>query len=714
MFDNIINYENYWIYEDFIRNKGEMVLDINESISKINWSNHFDAIHCILRDGIDDRDLSLSKITLIIGGNEVKLTLYDYWVNLILWSLIIKCDNVIEPRHIFFKREITAKSIKEYIDEFFIADHVEDIDFLNKNNMIADALYYMAKVDEFADLFVNSINLQDDILMMNAIPEYYNLFHPDMSKVDLSKANDYGMECINKVREYVLKSKSILGYDHIYTNAFRANESINIRQLKEYAISIGTKPDGNGSVFPHTIANSYINHGVTDLLDYFIESSAGRTAQIISKINIGTSGAMARKIGLNNQGTRLHPDQNYKCSSRNFIRYTIKDSKELGLMVGKYYRLDQFNDFDMGPIKETDTNLIGKTIYTRSPMTCQSHSEGNGICRYCYGELYFINEDIDVGKFPAEDITSDTTQKQLSAKHVLVTDIPNIDLPVKFVENFNKNAESISLIEDRNYAEIYLKFNIDEIFKDNEDDIEESTNDVLEYNDYVNNFKIIDNKEEYHIAIEKIDKFYLSDTLIKYINMKRYHTDEGDIIIPISALSKEENQTIFYTQIINNEFSKTLNRIKDILDKASVTSLFDKDELAQEFMRSLINGGMAKSAVHTETILSNQIRSANNIFDKPNWNNVNEPYVILPLTKSLYENPSITKTLDFQNLAAVLKNPSSYTKNGTSTVDYFFQEQPQLFMNQNTLTNNYIKDERKLTEALINDEVEWVYNKDEK
>lgn len=705
MFDTIVNFENYWIYTDFIKNKGEMTLDVNQQIKKENWSNHFEAIHCILRDGIDDPSLFKAKINLIIGGHEFGLTIHDYWLNLILWSLIIKSDCEIEPKHIFLKREVTAKDIKKYIDKFFIEVHVEDIDFLTKNNMIADALYHIAKVDEFADLFVNSINLQDDVLMMNAIPEYYDLLHPDMSKVDLQKANDYGMECISKVRDYVLKSKDILGYDHIYTNAFRANESINIRQLKEYAISIGTKPDGNGSVFPHVIANSYINGGVTDLMDYFIESSAGRTAQIISKINVGSSGAMARKIGLNNQGTRLHPDPHFKCSSRNFIRYDIKDAKELSLMIGKYYRFDQVKDFDLGPITEADTHLIGKTIYTRSPITCQSHSEGEGICRYCYGDLYFINKDIDVGKYPSEDITASTTQLQLSAKHVLVTDIPDIELPIKFVENFVRSAETISLIEDRNYNDIYLRFHIDEIFKDNEDDVDDTTNTVLEYNDYVNKFTIIDRKEEYPIEIDKIDKFYLSEPLVRLTNMKRYQTDEGEINIPISILAKEEDQTIFYTPIVNNEFSKTLNRIKDILDKAAVTTSFTKDDLAQEFMRALLNGGMSKHTVHTETILSNQIRSAYNIFDKPNWNNVNEPYVLLPLTKALYENPSITKTLDFQNLASILKNPSSYNKTAPSTIDYFFQEQPQLFMNQPSLTNKDIRNERKLTDALVNEEI---------
>ena len=172
MFDTIVNFENYWIYTEFIKNKGEMTLDVNQQIKKENWSNHFEAIHCILRDGIDDPSLSKAKINLIIGGHEFGLTIHDYWLNLILWSLIIKSDCEIEPKHIFLKREVTAKDIKKYIDKFFIEVHVEDIDFLTKNNMIADALYYIAKVDEFADLFVNSINLQDDVLIMNGIPEY--------------------------------------------------------------------------------------------------------------------------------------------------------------------------------------------------------------------------------------------------------------------------------------------------------------------------------------------------------------------------------------------------------------------------------------------------------------------------------------------------------------------------------------------------------------
>ena len=704
MFDNITNYQNYWIYSDFIKNKGEFLVDVNKDICKENWSNHFQAIHDILKDGIDDPDLAKSKLTLIICGHELKMTIHDYWLNLILWSLIIKAGDLVEPKHIFLAKEITAKSIKKYIDDFFISNHVTDIPFIVKNNMIADSLYYISKVDEFAALFANSINLQDDILMMDALPEYYNLLHPDMSNVDIAKANDFGMDNIRKMREAVLNSKKLIGYDHIYTNAFRANESINTKQLREYAVSIGTKPDGNGGVFPHIIANSFINGGVNDLVDYFIESSAGRTAQIISKINVGSSGAVARKVGLNNQGTKLNPDPNYKCTSRNFVKYEVKDAKVLELLASKYYRLEE-DGFDLGPIKETDTHLIGKTIYTRSPMTCQSKAEGHGICRYCYGDLYFINQDIDPGKRPGEELTSNTTQRQLSAKHVMATEIPDLELPVQFVDNFVKNKETITLVEDKNYKDIYLVFNQEEIFKENEDDVDDSTDDMLEYNDYVSAINIIDHDTPYKIEIDKIDKFYLSKELTKFIKRKRYQTDEGEIIIPMTALVSVEDLVLFYTPIINNEFSKTLSRIKDIMDKSDVTASFNKDTIAQALMEALIDGGISMQATHIEVLLSNQIRNAYNIYDMPNWNNKSEPYQILTLSKALAENPSITKTLDFQNLGRILKSPSSFEKHATSTIDYFFQEQPQKFMNSPDLVRESNAEvNTTLTRALINDE----------
>lgn len=691
MYKYITNYSNYGVYSNLIRD-GSLTLVVNRDITKETWSDHFFALHNIITDGIDDDDFANLKINFILDdGNQFRLSPFDYWINLILWNLIISAGEKIEGKHIFFPKTITAKSIKRYIDVHFIANHKSDIDLKLKNNMIADTLKYITLIDEFSVLFANSINLQDEVLMMKAIPEYYDLLHPDMSNIHISDVKNVGMENIRKIEEYVMNSKKYIGYDHMYTNAFRAKESINTKQLREYAVNIGTKPDGQGGVFTYIIPNSFINGGVTDLASYLIESSSGRTAQIQSKMNVGKSGAFARRMGLNNQDSFLHPDPDYCCDTRNFIQYEIKNEKILNSLVDRYYRLDP-HGFD-NIIKSSDKFLIGKKIYVRSPITCASNTRGEGICRFCYGDLYYINKNINIGKFAAEDTTSKFTQRQLSAKHLLDTDINKIKWSELFLKNFIINEDnSISCIDDKDYKDTFIKFNLNEIFQDNEDDIyDEEYDDTSSYNDYVSNITIVQDSNENLIEIQGIDKFYLSKDLIKEINKKKYINDNEESIIPLKNLANMEDNTLFYIQIQNNELSRTLSLAKDILDKVPITTSFTKDTIAQEYNEVIIKGGIDVMAVHGELIIANQIRSANDIYELPDWTNENEPYQLLSLSKALAKNPSITKTLDFQDLKKTLRTPSSFNRTNSSTIDYFFQEQPQKFMKTNLTKATTVK-----------------------
>ena len=85
-----------------------------------------------------------------------------------------------------------------------------------------------------------------------------------------------------------MRSNEIVGYDHCLKYAFGAQEGINIRQYKENNINIGTKPDGQGSIY-HDITNrSYINGGLNTLVAQYIDNGASRVAQIISKKNVGS------------------------------------------------------------------------------------------------------------------------------------------------------------------------------------------------------------------------------------------------------------------------------------------------------------------------------------------------------------------------------------------------------------------------------------------
>lgn len=670
--------QNYWIYKDYIQND-YFEIDV-ESISKDNWNLHYDSVLNIFRDGIESDVIANKFITLNLDGKKIRLSLPDYFINLVLWYMFIQTGLPIELKHIFFPKEITSMEIKKYIDEFFIARCKKFMDNKKLNNVIADMLHYLGFVDEFSMFFVNSINIQDDIDMMNAIPEYYDLLHPDLSNVSIADAKKFGMECIYKIEEYVKDAKKYIGHDHIYTNAFRAKESINLKQLREYMCFIGAKPDGEGGVFPHIIPTSFISGGVEDNLAYFIESAAGRTAQIMAKLNIGTSGAFGTNLGLNNTGSFLHHDPNYVCNTTNYIKITIKSKKMLSYFAKRYYREspDGFEKL----IDINDESLVGKTLYFRSPITCASASRGDGICYRCYGDLAYVNKDINIGKYASEETNSNFTQRLLSAKHLLETVISKIDWSKEFREHFEIDVNIIKIKEDANVKNAKLYFNTNDIFVDNEEDVEGASDEEMldsMYNEYVPSFTLVINNKHYKFETPEIDRFYLSKELSAAIqrNAKSY-TEESYV----SLKDIGSDDPLFFIEIQNNELSRTMKLAQSILNKQDVTSTFNKDSITQAYLETIIEGGLSILSVHNEVLISNQIRAADDILDTPNWVNENEPYQLLTLNRALFNNPSVTTSLAYEKVSMALQNPLTYKKTKSASLDLFYMEQPQMFLNR--------------------------------
>jgi hypothetical protein len=85
----------------------------------------------------------------------------------------------------------------------------------------------------------------------------------------------------------------------------------------------------------------------------------------------------------------------------------------------------------------------------------------------------------------------------------------------------------------------------------------------------------------------------------------------------------------------------------------------------------------------------NQIRSADNIIELPDWTNPNEPYQILPLSKSLSENQSITVRLESSKVQRALLNPENESIMKPSMSDIYFMEQPQEFLAKEITSDEY-------------------------
>ena len=705
--DHLINHKNYYIYADMVKNRTGIKINVPKEINFNTINDHIDGISAILKDGIETDFIRNCRITISWGrGVECDLSIVDYWFNLFMWSLLVRVNTEIRPKHIFFDTELKRKDIKKFIDKFFLIKN-NKIQYNNciLNDSICTSMTNFGLIETFSYYLVNTINNEDDIALMKACPEFYDLCHLDMSGVPFEDIKDVGQAKANRAIEIIKDSKKYIGYEHGLTNSFKASEAINPRQYKEVRHNIGTKPNNEQGVYPYVINKSFSTGGVNDPLSYFIESSTARTAQILSKTNVGDSGDFARLLGLNNIDTLLNFDPNYECLTQNFIKFEVKTAKHLSSIKDRYYR-DNPRGIEKVIDDENDKGLIGRTVYLRSPMTCSCNSMTRHICHKCYGNLYYTNIDINVGKMAAEELSAKLTQKLLSAKHLLEVLIQKILWNEFFYTFFQVEVNAIKIHEDFTAAALKgyeLIINPDDIILVDNDNISGGTSDdddddsyiILEddignYSEYVDKFIIRSPQgEEFEIFSQDSDSMYISTELNQIIRRKAYNK-EDKIVVPMNVLFDDEDESIimFYIKVNNNELSKTMNDIINVINKAGITSKKTKEEAIQDLVDLCIEGDVDVDAVHLEVLLSNQLVNPENILEKVNWNVPNAAYRLITLNQALTNNPSIIISLLYQDIHKTLYSPLSFAKRGPSFFDLFYMEKPQIYISDELLTDD--------------------------
>lgn len=675
------NFTGYYIYDNLI--KDGYINIYTDEITKDNIYYHYHGILNIIKDYID-QDIMKHPCVIVHfdkkDQNNIILGLVDYWFNIIMWELIILPSQKqlppvkIKANDLFYpEKGITKSYVKNYIDTKFIDKYRTILSNVDMNNILDDCLYKFLVVDEFSMFLANSINLEQCFIEpMNEDKEFYDIVNLDLSEVELENAKVEADQGINNLVNKIMKNKNNPLYDY-----FIASEGIRKNQLREVAISIAQKPDGHGGIYPIKIQTSLINGGVQDLVYYFIESSTGRTAQIILNNNVGNSGHLARLLGLNNMDTRLHPDPHYSCNTQNLVELVIPNEYELKRYLGRYYRFElRGREYK---IDVNSTHIIGKKILLRSPMTCASR-ESQGICYKCYGDLAHTNKDINIGKYAAEATSSEITQKMLSAKHLLEANIKPFNWNEGFKTFFEIDNGMVILkpeytSEDLNGYSFIISPEI--IFFETEDE------DGM-YNKYTDCFDIENPVgERIPITSESMAMMFFTEDFNKIIEGYVKQLDEDDespeVKIPLSSLI---NTSLFLVNIVNSDISLSLTKFKNIINRKGVTTSYDNVSSILESMSSVLKDiGINLNSVHVEIILANQIRAKDDILEVVDWEYIDAPYEIITLDNALRYNQSITKSLSYQDTGNMLVDPITYQKNKPSVMDLFFMKQPQEYLN---------------------------------
>lgn len=642
-----------------------------KDLNKTNINDHFNAIIAILQDGIETSEVQSMMVHVIfVDDVDLDLTIFDYLFNLMFWNLIVNVDTPIMSIHLFYYEDMTKRNIKEYIDHIFVKQMRTKIPFMELNNIIDSAIGQFRALSQFQMYLANTVNLEDTIALMKKYPDFNETIHLDLSGIPMADVKNIGMDATYKQVEYIKNS------DHCLRDSFRAAEAVSVKQYKEVATHIGSKPDGLGGVFPTIINHSFINGGLTTPEEICIESSVGRVAQILQKGNVGESGAFARRLGLNNQDTKIHYNPRYSCDTKNFEKITIKNGIMLDMYDMRYYRFKP-NDIDRRLDASKDKHLIGQTLYFRSPMTCASSARGHGICYKCYGDLAYVNKDINAGQIAAELLSSIYTQILLSAKHLLESKVIKMQWTEGFEDWFEVNFNTIGLYQDKEYrgAKIIIPSDIQ-----NDDELD----DVI-YSDYITSFKFRYGSMELDIHTAEADAIYIHPDLMEVIKMSA-ETEEGTVI----ELHKITSiPVLFMINFKNSELSRTMQLIKNIIDNKTSISKYDRNTVLEAFIDTNIEGGIKLNAVHFEVLLMNQIRSAEDILLLPDWSKENEDCQLITLGDALTHNLSISIRLQNNKIDKSLINPANRKVHKASNMDVYFMEQPQEFINKEIVSDKY-------------------------
>ena len=662
------NEKEYGIYNELIKN-GYMTIDTH-IFTRDNIDNHFNNIINILSDGIETKQVQTMMIHLVFTDNKnVELTIFEYLFNLMMFVLPLEAEDIIDSDKLFWCEDITEDIIAEYINNKFIKKYMKQLPLIEMNQTIDSVFCKFRDIKNFQMYLMNTVNFEDTLDLMNKYPDFNNAVHCNAEDIPIEDVKGYGMKAANTQIEYIINS------DHCLRDSFRTGEGINPKQFKEVQANIGSKPNGTGGIFPNIINRSFITGGLATPSDMVIESSIGRQAQILSKKNVGISGNFARLLGLNCMNTSLNNDPDYSCDTKNFLEVFIKDETMLRCYNMRYFR-KRINGIDHLLDANKDIGLIGQTLYFRSPMTCNSFVKGKGICYKCYGDLAYINNNINIGKIAAEELSSRFTQRLLSAKHLLESMIRKMQWvgPIfNYLELFVDNLILKSDMDYDGYSILLKNIEMDDEY------------DNIEYNYHVERFGIVlpDNTVvDIHFA--DMTDIYLSPefTAIVLKKMSKIEDEENDIVIPCKGL---EDMALFHIEIKNNGLQSTMNEIRKIVNtNTRIATYKNLSELSNAFISTNIKGGIKINAVHFETILANQIRDKYNELEFPDWSIENQnDYIVLSLESSLMKSPYLMSRLLYSKLNKVLITPSTYNITSPSVNDVFAMTNPVKYIKSN-------------------------------
>ena len=609
-----------------------------------DWNNEYEEAKYYA-----ENDRFMRMYVSLSDDERISLTAGRYLLSVLLARPY--CQMGISPSldRVLVDKQLTSRTLKDHLSEITNDLIDKGNDPINVSEEISFIIKEMTKIGTQTTSKVgNSISLRDLLDAAEQEPEIEELLFrweiPENS--EFHQIESRLKEDRERLVELILKTNTDIA------RLVRSGGAVNIDQLGQALLCVGPKPNLMGNVIPEPISTSYLR-GMRSVQDFYISAEAARKAQVMNYNQVRVSGYLGRKMVLmvmeHDLGTT--PKCNTPPHQGIFIKEIEKETAER--LAGRTIYLveyDEEGDANVKedpiiPVKDEDGNIVGKNgekvvgedFMLASPITCSAE---DGVCHTCYGHLSNLNQSIHAGILGVLYISEQLTQRLLSAKHMLKTNVQKIEWGDVFNNHFSIDKTIIN-VESKDLNAI----GIEEDKLDGADE-EYYTSEII--------LKKGDVKEKVSLPIP----IHIQD-----INDWRSKS-EGAHWMKVDTGSQP-----FYLSIVNSELADSLYGIFRIIENRTYD---DVDELYIDFIKALEKGNIDTPSVHAEMILRAMVRSDENEMERPDFSNENAEYTILKVPQAILTSKSLSNSFAFERIKQQIKNPTIFNKTDSGLLDPLF------------------------------------------
>lgn len=278
-------------YEEFCDFLDSQVFSVHDQlmVDKESYKMYFNKFYTYMKQGFERKEVRTHPIKFRFTSNEAEpvktMEIRHMIVNMIYWYAFIMMKNTEElnSSHIMDCYHLTGSYIDNWINTYIIDPYRKLFSNKKMNHILEKIIDKSKKISEdFNVIMAMSMDMESFIKLANKNPKYNASIHTKLDAAMQPTEIESIQHTLTDETIDIIKNEP----EHCLYPELHAGVGIKPKQLAEFSITGGLKPNVEGDTIPVPINTNFVYGGLKTVTDYYVDAQAGRKSVILNKTSM--------------------------------------------------------------------------------------------------------------------------------------------------------------------------------------------------------------------------------------------------------------------------------------------------------------------------------------------------------------------------------------------------------------------------------------------